>query len=672
MHPSSATKMRSALTLLIFLAPGLLSARPACELSLGARTPDTVASIGPWQYPDYPAGQCVLRLPQDDWVGNLFGHPEVVRMIGDFSGDGCDQDLLWRFPSGTGWILNKGLGGTELFSDGDKSFNRRDPDQFVASYSVDGSGREGALWSTVRNGQRIVYRLDGSSESMPDEGVGIWFQQHPEAERFDPRPTKIVAIGDSFTVGQYSDPLANFRERLWAQLLDFTNCGREIVLDWVGTFDDYNSLGEPLLYGNSFFLDKQYQAFGGARTCQVSQCIDAWMDGRHCAKAASAQEICAVEQGGEAEAYIPDIVLLMIGMNDLLRSDPELALGRHAYHVLNDKAVLPDSAANISVTMDRIRARNPAAALVLANLPAVGNPVGRSAWDYLAGQGSELSEWYASEREYLANKNFRRFNYVLQQMAVRSVDNQSPVLYVDQYSNFAGDPGVQWDRLHPSYGGHQQIADAYATALAKFWASDGVCALPYISPYVNATNSSFLVGDFDGDGCAQDVAYRSRSGQTWSSRWMIRLAGSVQPYALAKDAPGAVFKPGDLEQFVSVIDFDSDGLPDIAWRSDASLGWQINFGDPSKPSRYIADPVDVDVPAFDLSSEELVVMTCDWGTKTTLGWTAAIEADEPYWQYVSSDGKAWRRKLSGDWRNSPFWFSKGLQAEPPCRIVGNH
>jgi lysophospholipase L1-like esterase len=379
-----------------------------------------------------------------------------------------------------------------------------------------------------------------------------------------------------------------------------------------------------------------------------------------------------VEEGPlQSAPYVPDIALLMTGMNDLLLADPDSSRKRQAFLDLVDPEIMPTSVGYIADTLTSIRARNSSALIALASLPAGGNPVGLSPWAGLKDFGDAFTD-YIEGREYLTNKNYRRFNHALQQAAVAAVNGESPVIFVDQHTGFVGDPGVQFDRIHPTYGGQQQIADAYARALANYWESDGTCALPDVTPYANPANSTFLIGDFNADGCDQDIAYRRRSGASWSNRWMILVAGGDAPYPLKADTTGVNFSPGDLQQFVATVDFDLDGLLDIIWRNDSDTAWQINFGDPGKSSLRVADNYSSSAPAFDLASTELVVMFCNWGTATTIGWTSEIERENPAWFLYSSEGRFKQTRFAGDWRSAPFWQSTGEWAKPPCSVVGNH
>lgn len=650
------------------------AAAPSCTMEIGVPTADTAWNIDAWEYPNYPDNICTRRLPMDNWFGNFIGHPLVSKLVGDFSGDGCDQDVIWRIPTSSAWILNKGLGGTEVIDDGDGSFAPAGNEQLVGTYPTGNANQEGVVWSNVSNGVRTVHWLNGDKDIIPDEGPTAWLTEHPMVTRFTPTEKRIVAIGDSFTRGFYSDPLANFRERLWQQLFDFTTCGRAITLDWVGSITDYDAAGEPLLYGNNFFIDKEHEGHGGYHSCHINQCMNDWMDGKQCLKNKESTDQCAIKPGdGQAPPYTPDIALLLIGMNDLLWINPDTPEYQGPFHNLTAADRLSTATENVLDTLTTIRTRNPDALLLISNLPGGGNQVGRSEYEDLDYDGNSYAEWRATLREYLVNKNFRRYNYAMQQAAVRAASDTSHVVYVDQYSDFVGEATINWDQVHPNYAGHQQIADGYARDLAKYWSSSTACALPDLSDIVDTQNNSFIIADMNGDGCAQDIAYRHKNGETWSDRWSISLAQQATTYDLALDATGTSFAPGDLQQFVAAVDFDNDGKTDIIQRQTNNSVWHISFGEPNKAALSIADTWQGIAPAFDLSSEDVIVAFCDWGGGNGwLGWTAEANSETPRWNFAFTDGSSREVILASDWRESGAWLSRGMSAKPACRIIGNH
>ncbi|MEM9514942.1 MAG: GDSL-type esterase/lipase family protein, partial [Actinomycetota bacterium] len=264
------------------------------------------------------------------------------------------------------------------------------PDQ--ATYDV---GDQVTVTAVAGDGQRFVgWSGDATGTENPltitmsaDTDVTATFQPIPDDT------LRVMAVGDSITAGASSfGPGVSGTYRYHLQRWIETG-GSDA--EFVGPYDEHPS-GEFLAQG---LWDHDSLAIEGWQTRDVRDAIG---------------PVVAAEQ--------PDVILMMIGVNDLRGNSitPSLATSR------------------VQSAINNARAEQPDVAVLLAEIPP----------ENLAG--SEITE----------------FNALLRGLADSTTTAQSPVVTVDLNTGF--DIGAQTnDGLHPNDDGDRWLAERWATALAS-------------------------------------------------------------------------------------------------------------------------------------------------------------------------------------------------------------
>ena len=205
---------------------------------------------------------------------------------------------------------------------------------------------------------------------------------------------RIMPLGDSITQA-LSDQLS-YRYRLWVKLL---NVGADFA--FVGSLDS-NVSGNPVWpdhLGRSF--DRHHEGHAGARSDEIASALPGLMSG-----------------------YIPDVVLMHLGTNDVLQ-------GRS----------IDETVVDLMQIIDLLRARNARVAILLATLiPTTYFP-----------QNDRITDLNALIRGIVLEKN----------------TPQSPVILVDQSAGFDVLADAA-DGVHPSASGEGKMARKWFEALQLF------------------------------------------------------------------------------------------------------------------------------------------------------------------------------------------------------------
>ena len=229
---------------------------------------------------------------------------------------------------------------------------------------------------------------------------------------------RILPLGDSITQGGYFNS-ASYRYPLWEQLQQ----AGDSDIDFVGSHNIvYNEgSGNPDLanypnYYSSF--DRDNDGYWGYRTDQVLPLMPSI-----------------------AAAARPDIVMLMLGTNDLGQ--------------MGQAGVAP-AAANLGRIIDGLRAVNPAVDVLLAEIIPIGPDASGTGSYYTTG-----SAWVSE------------FNAQVVAVAAAKNTPQSPVVVVDQFTGFNMSTDVSSDGVHPSRAGESRIANNFFQALARYLPATG-------------------------------------------------------------------------------------------------------------------------------------------------------------------------------------------------------
>ncbi len=195
-------------------------------------------------------------------------------------------------------------------------------------------------------------------------------------------PIKIMPLGDSITDG-YNVP-GGYRIDLWQHLLD-----RGHTIDFVGTQTN----------GPDALPDKEHQGHSGWRIDELQQGVAEWL-----------------------RQTQPDLVLLVIGTNDIVQS----------YEI--EEA--PD---RLDSLLDKIFQAAPDTRILVGSIPPIDQP--------------------------LLNQRVEAYNQAVAERVRRRHDRGDRVLFVDLYAELT--PNDLADGIHPNREGHRKIAKTWDTALTE-------------------------------------------------------------------------------------------------------------------------------------------------------------------------------------------------------------
>ena len=296
---------------------------------------------------------------------------------------------------------------------------------------------------------------------------------------YSPAPVAILPLGDSIT--EY-----NYRYNLWTKLVD-----SGYSFDLVGSMTD-----EPLLDGavhtwpeyGGLTLDSDHEGHSGWTSAHILN-PPAWDSGR-----GSLSDWLA--------DYTPDVVLIHLGTND-------------AFYERDNAAVM----GSLSAIIELLRKDNPNVQVHLAKIiPLLFPYKGGGTYDDIV-QG---------------------YNLAIEELASRLGTQSSPVILVDQYTDFDGKVDT-YDLVHPSASGDEKMA-------AKWMASIEANTAPIGIPDAYVSTESPLVVD-----SAAGVLANDRS-----------LVGSLRAYLLQSPTHGSltIYSDGSFE-------YEGDGTPDqFKYRAD--------------------------------------------------------------------------------------------------------
>lgn len=223
--------------------------------------------------------------------------------------------------------------------------------------------------------------------SINNEREGEWsnvssFQTTKAADN----PAKVMPLGDSITEA------FGYRLKLWNKLSE-----HDISIDYVGSQSDPH----PDL------PDTDHEGHGGWNIKNISQEVNGWLS-----------------------TYNPDIILLMIGTNDL------------AWWTTKNGEEVAEAHADL---VDQILANSSnGTELVVASIPP---------------QSSKIIEPNNVDRAQLV----KDFNTAMQKKMQQRIDNGKPIHFVDMYAKLSVDQLK--DGIHPTDAGYEIIAQAWFETL---------------------------------------------------------------------------------------------------------------------------------------------------------------------------------------------------------------
>jgi lysophospholipase L1-like esterase len=277
---------------------------------------------------------------------------------------------------------------------------------------------------------------------------------------------RIMPVGDSITQGEY--PRDSYRRSLWKQLEQ-----AQYNIDFVGTKTKNYSLesgfSEVAPFNQDFDID--HDGRGGWRADAVSDNIGNW---------ASEQQ--------------PDVVLLHIGTNDLLQSQP-----------------VESTVSDIGQIIDTLRIINPNIAILVAQI----NP----------------PDWYDQP-------NFEQLNERIPVLAAAKHQLNSPVMVVDQTAGY--DRKLDnYDGLHPNASGEQKLANQWFAALEDLFQGDTLFGKGKIHHMSGATGQdTFVLGNGgqryydDGNGASAGLSDYGIIKNFELGTDRIQLLGTANAYIL--------------------------------------------------------------------------------------------------------------------------------------------
>ncbi|GAB3529399.1 hypothetical protein GCM10027443_08640 [Pontibacter brevis] len=221
---------------------------------------------------------------------------------------------------------------------------------------------------------------------------------------------KILSLGNSVTQGTTHHP--GYRHRLWQKLID-----AGIDAEFVGSHD-VNYGGDPEVK-NRVYKGKSYtnrnEGHWGWYTDEI-------LRGR-------------IGKGNLAQwlqTYTPDIALVHLGSNDMLR---QCGAGKSV-----NKPCYQETIDELKKVIQQIRHKNPAVTILLAQL-------------------IPMQEEEAAHR-------IKELNKRLPALVKELNTPHSPVILVDQYTGFDPTRGADtWDGIHPNASGEEKMAQKWFDAL---------------------------------------------------------------------------------------------------------------------------------------------------------------------------------------------------------------
>ncbi|MCX2739476.1 GDSL-type esterase/lipase family protein [Pontibacter anaerobius] len=217
-----------------------------------------------------------------------------------------------------------------------------------------------------------------------------------------------MTLGNSITQGNQEYP--GYKYRLWKKLVD-----AEVEVELVGSHD-VNRDGPPSVKGEVY----KGQTFTNRNEGHWGWRADEILNGRDDQR-----------QAGRLKewlrGYSPDLVLLHLGSNDVMQEQP-----------------VAETIEELEEIVREIRKTNPDVTVLLAQLiPMNYNNVGPNTINRL-----------------------NEFNAQIPPLAERLNTLQSPVIVVDQFSDFDPTPGVDtWDGIHPNTSGEEKMAQRWFDAI---------------------------------------------------------------------------------------------------------------------------------------------------------------------------------------------------------------
>jgi lysophospholipase L1-like esterase len=209
--------------------------------------------------------------------------------------------------------------------------------------------------------------------------------------------TKVMPLGDSITDG-YNIP-GGYRIDLWST---FQQAGQ--FVDFVGSMSN----------GPASLGDKHHEGHSGWRIEQINGSVSGWLSGAQ-----------------------PEIVLLMIGTNDMLQD----------YNVAG-------APARLSALLDTITQQSPNTQVIVASLPPLSNAI--------------------------ANQRVLNFNDAIPDIVAAKAAGGKKVSFIDMYPRLT--VGDLADGIHPNASGYTKLANAWYSALTPFLSAPASTPTPSRTP----------------------------------------------------------------------------------------------------------------------------------------------------------------------------------------------
>jgi lysophospholipase L1-like esterase len=290
-------------------------------------------------------------------------------------------------------------------------------------------------------------------------GSGMLHAQEP--------PIRIMPLGDSITYGEALTSIeGGYRNRLYTLL---TPPNRQFNPDYLGTFQDANNPTLP---------DVDHQGWPGARTDMLRSRIDDWL----------------------RQIEDPDVVLLMIGTNDLWQNRTVSATLANLNNLISDIAI-----------------RRPFAKIIVSNLPprTDSQTYENLQLQYNAGIPGLVSQHVALGRQ------------------VTMVDIHSALGPFDLSS----------DGVHPSSSGYNKMAGVWAPAISAVTSPQGGSNPPVIARTAfpeNPTSVSVVFSKPVADDAANPANFSISGGLSISNAVLDAATKRIITLTTGPQAPGVV------------------------------------------------------------------------------------------------------------------------------------
>ncbi|MBD1396619.1 hypothetical protein H9Q13_05525 [Pontibacter sp. JH31] len=244
-----------------------------------------------------------------------------------------------------------------------------------------------------------------------------------QAEEFSPKPEaqktlKIMALGNSITQGSAENP--SYRYQLWRMLVD-----AELNFEYVGSLDtNWDRAAAGTEHGADVASPAMGEVYKGKTFNNKHEGHWGWtlQETLYGKKNPTPYKRDKGKLSEWLQGYTPDVVLMHLGTNDLIHSQP-----------------LDSTISKVERVVNQLRADNDGVAIFMAKVTPI-------------------------PAQFANVDSSKQYNNLIPKLASRLSTSRSPIIVVDMYTGFNPDTHT-YDALHPNSEGEKLIAKRWFDAI---------------------------------------------------------------------------------------------------------------------------------------------------------------------------------------------------------------